>query len=92
MQSNPIPLRPAPAIDALQAHQTLLTMLRELYAPEVVWTAPARDIRHTGREEVILHLLREASAMREPKEAMSRCATAGPTPFRSPEPRKRCAS
>ncbi len=67
MQSNPSPLHPAPAIAALQAHQTLLTMLRELYAPNVVWTAPARGIRHAGREEVIRHVLAEASSMHDPE-------------------------
>lgn len=72
MQSNPTPLRPAPAIDALQAHQTLLHMLRDLYAPTVVWKAPAREIRHSGREEVIQHLLREASAMHEPEYSFLR--------------------
>lgn len=61
-----------PAIDALQAHHTLLTMLRNLYAPDVVWVAPARDIRHSGREEVIRHLLREASAMSEPEYSFLR--------------------
>lgn len=72
MQSNPVPLRPAPSIDALQAHQTLLVMLRDLYAANVAWAAPARDIRITGREEVIRHLLREASAMREPEYSFLR--------------------
>lgn len=72
MQSNPIPLRPAPAIDALQAHHQMLLSLRELYAPNVVWIAPAREIRHTGREDVIRHLLREASAMHEPEYSLLR--------------------
>jgi hypothetical protein len=72
MQSNPTPLRAAPAIDALQAHQTLLIALRDLYAPNVAWVAPARDIRHTGREDVIRHLLREASAMHEPEYSFLR--------------------
>jgi hypothetical protein len=73
MQSNsPSSLRLAPAIDALQAHQTLLLMLRDLYAPDVVWVAPARDVRHAGREEVIRHLLREASAMHEPEYSFLR--------------------
>jgi hypothetical protein len=66
MHSTPFPLRPAPATDALQAHHHLLLALRDLYAPNVVWVAPARELRHTGREEVIRHLLREASGMHEP--------------------------
>jgi hypothetical protein len=37
-----------------------------------VWVAPARDIRHTGREEVIRHLLREASAMHDPEYSFLR--------------------
>jgi hypothetical protein len=66
MHSTPTLLRPSPALDALQAHHHMLLALRDLYAPNVVWVAPARDIRHTGREEVIRHLLREASAMHDP--------------------------
>jgi hypothetical protein len=72
MQANPVPPSPAPLIDALQAHQTLLGMLRDLYAANVAWAAPARDIRVTGREEVIRHLLREASAMCEPEYSFLR--------------------
>jgi hypothetical protein len=72
MQSNPIPLRSSPAIEALQAHHQMLLALRNLYAPNIVWVAPARDIRHTGREEVIRHLLREAGAMGEPEYSFLR--------------------
>ena len=72
MHSSPTPLRTSPAIDALQAHHQLLLALRDLYAPNVVWVAPARDIRQTGREEVIRHLLREASAMHEPEYSFLR--------------------
>lgn len=72
MQSNPTPLRPAPATESLQAHHHLLSALRDLYAPNAVWVAPARDIRHTGREEVIRHLLREASSMHEPEYSFLR--------------------
>ena len=72
MQSNPTPLRPAPAIDALQAHQTLLLSLRDLYAPNITWVAPARELKVTGREEVIRHLLREASGMHEPEYSFLR--------------------
>jgi hypothetical protein len=75
MQSSPITLRPAPAVDALQAHHQMLLALRELYAPNVVWTAPAREIRHSGREDVIRHLLREASAMHEPEYSLLRRST-----------------
>ena len=72
MQSNSTPLRSASASDALQAHHQMLLSLRELYAPNVVWIAPSREIRHTGREEVIRHLLREASAMHEPEYSFLR--------------------
>jgi hypothetical protein len=72
MQSNFTPLRSSPAIEALQAHHEMLLALRDLYAPNVVWVAPARDIRHTGREEVIRHLLREAGAMGEPEYSFLR--------------------
>ena len=53
--------------DALQLHGNFLLSARELYAPHVLWHAPARDIRRLGREEVIRHLLREASGMQEPE-------------------------
>jgi hypothetical protein len=72
MVSNPIPLRSSPGIDALQAHHQMLLALRDLYAPNVSWIAPARDLRHAGREQVIRHLLREASAMHEPEYSFLR--------------------
>jgi hypothetical protein len=67
MQANPTSLRHSPAIESLQAHHQMLLALRDLYATSVEWIAPARNIRHIGREEVIRHLLREASAMHEPE-------------------------
>ena len=72
MQSNPVLLRAAPAIDALQAHQNLLLALRDLYAPNITWVAPAREVRVSGREQVIRHSLREASAMHEPEYSFLR--------------------
>jgi hypothetical protein len=72
MQTNPTPLRSSPAIETLQAHHQMLLALRDLYAPNVVWVAPARDIRHTGREAVIQHLVREAGAMGEPEYSFLR--------------------
>lgn len=72
MQSNPTALRTLPAIEALQAHHQMLVALRELYAPNIVWVAPARDLRVSGREDVIRHLLREASAMHEPEYSFLR--------------------
>lgn len=75
MHSSPTPLRALPALEALQAHHELLLSLRDLYAPNIVWVAPSRDIRHTGREDVIRHLLREASAMHEPEYSFLRRST-----------------
>jgi hypothetical protein len=72
MQSHPTVLRAAPATDALQAHHQLLLALRDLYAANVVWVAPVRELRHVGREEVIRHLLREASGMHEPEYSFLR--------------------
>lgn len=53
--------------DALQLHSNFLLNARELYAPNVTWHAPAREIKLMGREAVIRHLLREASGMLEPE-------------------------
>jgi hypothetical protein len=53
--------------DPLLAHSDFLLASRKLYASDVVWTAPARDIRRIGREEVIRHLLREAGGMHDPE-------------------------
>jgi hypothetical protein len=72
MHSTPTLLRPSPAIDGLQAHHQLLVALRDLYAPNVVWLAPSRDLRHSGREDVIRHVLREASAMHDPEYSFLR--------------------
>lgn len=72
MHSNSTLPRPAQGDEALQAHHNLLTSLRHLYAPNVVWVAPARGLRHVGREEVIRHGLREASAMHEPEYSLLR--------------------
>lgn len=58
---------PAEHADALQLHSNFLLYARDLYAPNVTWHAPAREIKRMGREEVIRHLLREASGMQEPE-------------------------
>jgi hypothetical protein len=58
---------PAEHADALQLHSNFLLSARELYAPNVTWHAPAREIKRMGREAVIRHLLREASGMQEPE-------------------------
>ena len=53
--------------DILDAHPNFLTAARDLYLPNVVWAAPSREIRRVGREDVILHLLREAGGMQDPE-------------------------
>jgi len=62
-------LKDSAAIDAdpLLAHNDFLLAARRLYDTDVVWSAPARDIRRVGREEVIRHLLREAGGMLNPE-------------------------
>jgi len=72
MQANPTVPNLAASIEALQAHPAFLLALRELYAPDVIWHAPAREVRHVGREAVIRHLLREASGMHEPEVSFLR--------------------
>ena len=53
--------------EILQVHSNFLLGARELYEPNVTWLAPARNIHRVGREEVIRHLLREASGMHDPE-------------------------
>jgi len=53
--------------DILDAHHNFLAAARDLYLPNVVWTAPNRDIRRVGREDVIRNLLREAGGMQDPE-------------------------
>ena len=48
-------------------HSNFLLAARDLYAPDVIWSAPAREIRRSGREEVIRHLFREAGGMHDPE-------------------------
>lgn len=51
----------------LEAHSNFLLAVRHLYAPNVTWSAPGRDIRRSGREEVIRQLLCEAGGMHDPE-------------------------
>jgi len=55
------------ATGVLEAHSNFLFAARDFYAPEVTWLAPGRNVRRSGREEVIRHLLREAGGMHEPE-------------------------
>jgi hypothetical protein len=50
---------------SLDAHHTFLLAIRDLYAANVKWSAPCRSVTRVGREEVVQHLLREASAMQD---------------------------
>ena len=53
--------------DMLGAHSNFLFAARDFYAPDVTWLAPGRNLRRSGREEVIRHLLREAGGMHDPE-------------------------
>lgn len=48
----------------LDAHSNLVLAARELYAQDVTWSAPVRDLHVHGRDDVVRHQLREAAAMR----------------------------
>lgn len=58
---------PSTSLKILDAHNNFLLAARELYATNVKWTAPTRNVQHVGREAVIQHLLREASGMYDPE-------------------------
>lgn len=51
----------------LAPHSAFILSARSLYAEDVQWSAPGRGITRSGREEVIRHLLREASGMHAPE-------------------------
>ena len=57
---------------SLDAHHNFLLAIRDLYAADVKWCAPGRCVTHVGREEVVRHLLREASAMQDPEYTVLR--------------------
>lgn len=48
-------------------HSAFILSARTLYTEDVQWVAPGRGITRSGREEVIRHLLREASGMHAPE-------------------------
>ena len=56
-----------PRGNCLDAHATFIAAARNLYAPNVIWTAPTRGIQWQGCELVIRQLLREASGMHDPE-------------------------
>lgn len=59
--SHPQPARtPDPGLESLLV---ALEATRDLYTPDVIWTAPRRGIAWHGRDQVMRGLLREAAAM-----------------------------
>jgi hypothetical protein len=56
-----------PAVSVLEAHSSFLMTARDLYATNVTWVAPARNIRVVGRDAVIRHQVREVGGMRNPE-------------------------
>jgi len=60
----------------LAPHGAFFFSARALYTEDVHWTAPARSLAFTGREQVIQHLLREASGMHAPEFTVLRRFTA----------------
>lgn len=57
----------SPESEHLDAHSRFLLTARELYADNVRWSAPTRELACEGRENVIRRLLREASGMHAPE-------------------------
>lgn len=60
----------------LQPHCAFILSARALYTENVLWAAPCRGITCSGREQVIRHLLREASAMHSPEFTVLRRSSA----------------
>lgn len=58
--------------NCLDAHASFVAAARNLYAPNVVWTAPARGIEIQGCESLIRHLLREGGGMHDPEFTLLR--------------------
>lgn len=49
------------------ARGNFLLAAHDLYADDVTWTAPVRDLKVSGRDAVIGHLKRESAGMLEPE-------------------------
>ena len=60
----------------LEPHCAFILSARALYTENVQWVAPCRGITCSGREQVIRHLLREASAMHAPEFTVLRRSNA----------------
>jgi hypothetical protein len=56
-----------PAVSVLEAHSSFLTTARDMYATNVTWVAPTRNIRVVGRDAVIRQQVREVGGMRDPE-------------------------
>lgn len=56
-----------PAVSVLEAHSSFLMSARDLYATNVTWVAPVRNIRVVGRDAVIRRQVREVGGMRDPE-------------------------
>jgi len=56
-----------PTVSVLEAHSGFLLTARELYSTNVTWSAPARNVRVTGRDAVIRQQVCEVSGMRDPE-------------------------
>jgi hypothetical protein len=67
MRSTSNALAGAPECEHLDAHSRFLLTARALYAENVRWSAPTRDLACEGRENVIRRLLREAGGMHAPE-------------------------
>lgn len=59
MQDNSVP----PLAATLDFPLALIEGFRNSYAPDIVWTAPRRNVHWIGRDAVVANLLREAAAM-----------------------------
>ena len=57
----------AAATKVLEAHSAFRLAARDLYDANVIWIAPSRDLRLTGRAAVVRQQLREAASMRDPE-------------------------
>ena len=56
-----------PAISVLEAHSHYQSTARDVYATNVTWLVPGRNVKVVGRDAVIRQQLREAVGMREPE-------------------------
>ncbi|HEY6643878.1 hypothetical protein [Povalibacter sp.] len=56
-----------PAVSVLEAHSSFLTTARDIYATNVTWVAPSRNVRVVGRDAVIRQQVREVGGMRDPE-------------------------